>query len=117
MTLQRMAPSTGAPPEEYMRGMPIEHDGWIYHEISAMGLSRQTPIYSGTGFAATFMICSSSALVVSTHEQSLGSGATLFAGGCVTVTSDHINLSTPNPLPDTRVRLRYRIVAVHPAVN
>jgi hypothetical protein len=102
----------------------VEYNGWIYQTVSGGTQQtfngnderRETIIYSGFGFPATITICSYAAPVI-IRVRILGrlQGETSSRNGvCSTVTGDDIGLATTGGDSNFRLRVRYRILAIHP---
>lgn len=110
----------GHPSMDDLRSDAIEHNGWIYQAIYLRTtdqrdtVNRRTLIYSGNGYPATIMICSDFAPVI-IHAFGPGNHISSSNGQCTTVTSDNVGLEPLGNNPDFRLRVRYRILAVHRA--
>ena len=123
-------PPTDAPPADYVQGIAPEHDGWIYHTVgpfdpvsrgrvyiyrsgSALDPAERPDVRPGGNYAATIILCPDRTLHV--RSRDLGVGYEVIGGGrCMTVTGDDIQLSNSGEDIWEVVRVRYRIVAVHP---
>jgi hypothetical protein len=108
--------SADADPPAHLRGMAIEEQGWIYHEVGGWThLNDTTPpgastIYQGPGYPATIMVCPAGAPI-----QLLPRDQPAYKepnGRCATVTTEYLQLIGLGYEPGER-RVRYRILAVH----
>lgn len=124
----------GHPSRDDLRTDAIEHNGWIYQAIYPFEerdrrVYPRTLIYSGNGYPATIMICAelSVRLFIDTPDPlptvpiAISDGyfmISTFGGNCTTVTSSHVSLESNTLVDDpsdSRLRVRYRILAVHRA--
>jgi hypothetical protein len=130
--------ASDGPPADYVEGIAPEHDGWIYQTVGPFDpINRgrvyiyrsgdlpnstdfiEQPSYTETPeYEATVTICPDRPLRV--HSIGMGPATANFnvvqGGRCLTVTGDDIQLSSHDEDIWQVVRVRYRIVAIHPVV-
>jgi len=117
------------PPAEYVEGIAPEHDGWVYQTVgpfdpisrgrvyiyrsgSQLDPAERPDVQADGNYAATITICPNRALHV--ISNSLPLYEVVQGGRCITVTGDDILLRNAGEDLHEVIRVRYRIVSVHP---